>query len=321
VTKALITGIPGFAGSYLARALLDEGYEVYGTGLDGEPTDKLKGIISKIKITSLDLRDRESTEKLIKRVSPSYVYHLAGISSVGKSFEDPELTFQVNVLGTVNLLESLRTAPNLSKVVVVSSSDIYGVIDPKNLPISEDHPIRPVTPYGISKAAIDMLGYQYFKSYGLPIVRARAFNHTGPCQENGFVIPDFCSQVAEIEAGGLKPVMRVGNLESYRDISDVRDIVRGYKLLADKGEPGEAFNLCSGKAEKIQDLLKYVLGKSSTKITTESNPALMRPSETPRLIGDCTKAHRCISFVPKYNVHSTIDDTLEYWRDVVKRSR
>lgn len=318
--RAFITGIVGFAGSHLAAELLDCGYEVYGTQLPGESRDRLRGITGSISISSVDLTDHAATRRLVKRIKPDTVFHLAAISAVGYSFKNPRHTFDVNVTGTLNLLEALREVGTVKSIVVVTSSDIYGIVRPSDLPIRESTPLMPVTPYGVSKAAVDMLGYQYFKSYGLPVMRARAFNHTGPKQDQGFVVADFCRQAALIESGRLKPVLTVGNLDAKRDISDVRDIVRGYRLISENGKPGDAFNLCSGKSHRIKSILNKILKMISLDVSIKPNPKLMRPSEIPNLVGDSSKARRGVGYKTKYELTGTLEDTLSYWRQAVGRN-
>jgi GDP-4-dehydro-6-deoxy-D-mannose reductase len=318
--RALITGVAGFAGSHLAEELLRSRYQVYGTKLRGESKEKLRGFIKSLSVRDLDLRHLPSVRRLVRRVKPDVVFHLAAVSSVGLSFKTPQMTFEVNLLGTVNLLEALREIEAVSKVVVVTSSDVYGVISPSDLPLKESSPMAPVTPYGVSKAAVDMVGYQYFKSYGMPIVRIRAFNHTGPRQDRGFVVPDFCRQVALIESGKSRPLISVGNLKAERDISDVRDIVRGYRLLAEKGRDGYAYHLCSGKSYRIEDILNRILEISTDAIEIKPDPRLMRPSEIPRLLGDFSRARRAAGYKPTYELKDTLEDTLDYWRTAVRRS-
>ena len=318
--RALITGLPGFAGSHLAEELLNHKYKVYGTQLPGETHDKLKGFTSKLSLTDLDLRNKDKTEQYIHRIKPQYVFHLAAISSVPFSFEHPDLTFEINTVGTTNLLEALRKIDGVKKIIIVTSAVIYGIVKPSQMPLKEDTRMLPVSPYGVSKAAVDMLGYQYFKGHDLPIIRARAFNHTGPKQGLGFVVPDFCKQVAQIEAGKIKPVMEVGNLNAERDITDVRDIVTGYRLLAERGKPGEAYHLCSGRGERVRDILDWILDAATVKIKVTKDPKRMRPSDVPRLVGDYSKARRAVGYKPKYKLDSTVRDTLEYWRKEIRRS-
>ncbi len=319
--RALITGIAGFAGSHLAEELLKSGYRVYGTALGGESREKLRGFKSSVSIYDLDLLDLSATRRILRRAKPDVVFHLAAISSVGISFREPQKTISVNLLGTVNLLEALRDLDYVSRILIVTSSDVYGIIKPSDLPISETQSMVPVTPYGVSKAAVDMAAYQYFRSYDMPIIRARAFNHTGPKQNYGFVVPDFCRQVALIEAGRSSPVLSVGNLDAERDISDVRDIVRGYRLIAERGKAGEVYNLCSGRSHRIQEILDYVVGASSTKIDVRLSAGLMRPSEIPRLVGDFSKARRAVGYKPVYKFTDTLDVTLGYWRTAIRRRK
>jgi GDP-4-dehydro-6-deoxy-D-mannose reductase len=319
--RALVTGIVGFAGSHLASELLDSGYELFGTRLPGESKERLRGHAKLISISSVDLTDPAAAMKFVRRVKPDVVFHLAAISAVGFSFANPRQTFEVNVNGTVSLLEGLRHVGSAKSIVTVTSSDIYGVVKPSDLPIKETTPLQPVTPYGVSKAAVDMLSYQYFKSYGLPIVRARAFNHTGPMQTAGFVVPDFCKQAAMMEAGLMKPVLKVGNLDPKRDISDVRDIVRGYRLIAEKGKPGEVYNLCSGKSHRIEWILDYILNLISLDVKVVPDPKLARPSEIPNLIGDYAKAKRAVGYRPMFELTGTLQDTLSYWRKAVRRNK
>jgi len=318
--RALITGITGFAGSHLAENLLQSGYRVYGTKVKGEGKEKLRGFMTSVSVSDLELRDLPATRRLVRRIKPEVVFHLAAISSVGVSFEEPQLTLTVNLIGTVNLLEALRSVSTVKKILIVTSSDVYGVIRPSDLPLKEATPMNPVTPYGVSKAAADMIGFQYFKSYGMPIVRVRAFNHTGPKQNTGFVVPDFCRQVASIESGKSKPVVRVGNLGAERDISDVRDIVRGYRLIAERGREGDVYHLCSGKSHRIREILDRILRISTNSIEVRTNLKLMRPSENPRLVGDFSKARRVAGYKPTYKLTDTLSDTLDYWRTVVRRS-
>ncbi len=225
--RTLITGIAGFAGSHLADFLLAKGYKIYGTVLKEESLRNIDIIKDRINLYNCDIVDEERVNQVVKEVNPERVYHLVAQSSAGKSFGNPKLTFEVNVLGTVNLLEALRKycKKESLRILLVSSAEIYGVVAEKDLPISEEHPLRPISPYAASKAATDLIGYQYYHSYKLNIIRARAFNHTGPSQRETFVCASFAKQIAEIEKGLKEPVILVGNLETQRDFTDVRDIV------------------------------------------------------------------------------------------------
>jgi GDP-4-dehydro-6-deoxy-D-mannose reductase len=265
--------------------------------------------LSKCDVTRLDQFSR-----LVKRVKPDQVYHLAALTSVGWSFSHPLETIDTNIRGTLNLLEIVRNLKKPVKILVVGSSDIYGKVLPKEVPISEERPLLPVSPYGVSKAACDLLAYQYFKSYGIQVIRARSFNHSGPRQNTGFVIPDFAWQIARIEHRKQPPVLKVGNLSAKRDISDVRDVARAYLALMAKGEAGEAYNICSQKAYKIEHILRMLLALSKKRIKVEKDKEKNRPAEIPILLGNNKKIRKDTGWKPKINIQQTLEDTLNFWR-------
>jgi GDP-4-dehydro-6-deoxy-D-mannose reductase len=312
--KVLITGIAGFVGSHLAELLLKKGDEVFGICLACESLENIQEIKKDLHISNCDITDFDHFSRIIRRISPDETYHLAALSSVGKSFDQPKDTIEVNVSGTLNLLEILKNLRKEVRVLIVGSSDMYGIVKPKEVPITEEKPLLPVSPYGSSKAICDLLAYQYFKSYGVQAIRVRAFNHAGPRHGIGFVVPDFASQIAKIEAGILPPVMKVGNLSSKRDISDVRDIVRGYYLLMKKGKAGEAYNICSGKAYSIQNVLKVLLSLSKKKIKIKADEKRNRPAEIPILVGSNSKIRKTTGWQPKIPIEKTLEDTLNFWR-------
>ncbi|MFQ6031730.1 MAG: GDP-mannose 4,6-dehydratase [Candidatus Zixiibacteriota bacterium] len=312
--KVLITGIAGFVGSHLAELLLKKGEEVFGITLPGESLENIREIKKELHLTNGDITDFDRLTSIVRRINPDEIYHLAALSSVGKSFALPLDTVEVNIRGTLYLLEILRNTRKKARILIVGSSDMYGVVKPKDIPINEETPLLPVSPYGTSKAACDLLAYQFFKSYGVQTIRARAFNHTGPRQGIGFVVSDFASQVAKIEAGILPPVMKVGNLLSKRDISDVRDIVKGYRLLMKKGKPGEAYNICSGKAYSIKEVLRILICFSKKKIRVKIDEKKNRPAEIPVLAGDNSKMRKATGWKPKISIETTLEDTLNFWR-------
>jgi len=312
--KALITGIAGFVGSHLAELLVGKNYEVFGTCLACESLDNIQSLKKKITLDECDIKDFDQLSKLVKNILPDQIYHLAAFSSVGKSFEKPLKTLEVNLQGTLNLMEILRNSKKKIKLLLVGSADVYGKVEKKDLPIKETLPLNPVSPYGASKACADVLAYQYFKSYGVPVIRARSFNHTGPRQAKGFVIPDFASQIAQIEKGCAKPFIKVGNLEAERDISDVRDIINAYYLLMKKGKLGEVYNICSGKAYKIKYLLDYLLNLSEKEIKVVTSQNRKRPTDIPILLGDNSKIKKEIEWEPKVPIIKTLKDTLDFWR-------
>jgi len=313
--KVLITGIAGFAGSHLAELLLKRGNEVFGTRLAGESLDNIGPIRRRLHLSDCDITGYDHLLRVIKRIAPDRIYHLAALSSVGKSFSQPRKTIEDNVRGTLNLLEAVRNLRKPVRILVVGSSDIYGKVRPREVPITEEKPLLPVSPYGLSKAACDLLAYQYFESYGVPAVRARSFNHTGPRQSAGFVIPDFASQIAQIEAGLLPPVIKVGNLSSRRDLSDVRDVVRAYASLMRRGKPGRAYNICSRQAYRIRDVLKSLLALSKKRIKVEVDKDKYRPAEIPILQGDNSRIGKEAGWKPEIPMEKTLKDTLDFWRD------
>ena len=312
--KVLITGIAGFVGSHLAELLLKWGEEVFGICLPDESLENIRGIKKELHLTNCDITDFDRLSSVVKRTNPDEIYHLAALSSVGKSFSHPVDVIGVNIRGTLYLLETLRNMRKKVRILIVGSSDMYGVVKPKDIPITEEKPLLPVSPYGSSKAASDLLAYQFFKSYGVQAIRARAFNHAGPRQGIGFVVPDFASQIAKIEAGILPPVMKVGNLSSKRDISDVRDIVRGYRLLMKKGKAGKAYNICSGEAYSIKSVLKILVSLSKKKIKVKTDEKKNRPAEIPILMGDNSRTKRVTGWKPKISIAKTLEDTLNFWR-------
>lgn len=314
--KALITGMAGFAGSHLAENLLEHNYRIWGTALKGESLSNLKEIKKDVGVTRATLDDVDVLGRLISSFKPDIVFHLAALAAVGQSFSAPVKTMQVNLLGTVKLYELLRNKPFIEKVVFVSSADIFGPLPPEKMPIKPDYPLRPVSPYGASKAAADIVSHQYQRAFGLPIVRVRAFTHTGPRQQTGFAIPDFCSQIVAIEKRKrrAKGVIKVGDLSAKRDLSDVRDIVDGYRLAAEKGTPGESYILASGKADTVENFLQVLLDNSKARIEVKTDKKLLRPIEVPLLIGSISKARRELGYQPRIPIDKTLVDTLDYWR-------
>ncbi len=316
--KILITGIAGFVGSHLAEQLLKRKIEVFGIYLPGESLENIQKIKKDLRLFNCDLTHFDELSSLLKRIKPDQIYHLAALSSVGESFSRPLDTIENNIRGTLYLLETIRNLKKRIKILVAGSSDMYGKVLPKEVPITEERPLLPISPYGVSKAACDLLAYQYFKSYGVFAIRARAFNHTGPRQRTGFVIPDFASQIAKIEAGQMPPVLKVGNLSSKRDISDVRDVVRAYVSLMGKGRAGEAYNICSQEAYSIRSVLRILLSLSKKKIKVKVDKKKSRPAEIPILVGNNSKIRKAVGWKPKIPIEKMLEDTLNFWRRRVK---
>ncbi len=321
---AMITGIGGFVGMYLARYLLSQGLRVTGTVFTAEDKQNVRILtedpdcpVSEEDIEECDLRDSERITRLISEIRPHQIYHLAAVTFVPTSFEDPRMTFEINLLGTLNLFNALLRASPHSRVLCVSSADIYGLIEKSDLPIQETCPLRPLSPYAVSKASADLLGFQFAKTYGLHVVRARPFNHTGPGQSSRFVCSDFTRQVAEIETGKRDPVLLTGDLSARRDFSDVRDVVEAYFIALRSATPGEAYNICSGNAYSIEEILSMVLNFSRNHVEVRQSDEKMRPSDIEVTMGDNRKLREATGWGPKIPLEQTISDMLNDWRERV----
>lgn len=317
--KILITGISGFAGSFLAEQLLQSGENtIVGTVLSGTTSPNISHIQDKLQLISLNLLDAKAVEDSIVASQPDAIYHLAALTSPAQSFESPSETMTNNIAAQVNILEAVRKH-NLTqtRILIVSSAEIYGLVDQKDLPIDEETTFKPTNPYAVSKLAQDFLGLQYVLSYKLSIVRARPFNHIGPRQAPGFVVAKFARQIAEIEKGIIPPVLKVGNLDAKRDFTDVRDMVKAYELLLEKGNTGEVYNIGYGVSHGIKEIVEKLLAMSKTNITIEQDPALLRPADNPELVCDATKIKQLTGWEPTISLEQTLQDTLDYWRKIV----
>lgn len=312
--RILITGITGFAGSHLAELALDKGTEVFGTYRWRSRMDNIQHLLTKIRLIECDLRDAISVRNALKEAKPDWIFHLAAQSYVPTSWSAPGDTMHSNIIGTVNLFEAARHLDLDCRIQVAGSSEEYGFQYEHELPIREENPLRPLSPYAVSKVAQDLLGWQYHKSYNMFIVRTRAFNHSGPRRPEQFVDSGFAWQIARIEAGLQEPVVYVGNLEAKRDFTDVRDIVRAYWLALEKGEPGEVYNIASGKAWGIQEVLNMLLSMATVPIEVRIDPARLRPSDVPVLIGDASKFKAKTGWQPQIPYEQTLRDMLDYWR-------
>ncbi len=316
--RLLITGITGFVGSHMAEYAIKRGAEVIGAARWRSRTENIEHLRGKIRLVECDLRDTASVRRLLAASAPTHVIHLAAQSFVGASWHMPAETLSTNMTGQVNLLEGVREIASPPRFLVIGTSEEYGLVYPDELPIRETNPLRPLSPYAVSKVGQDLMGFQYFQSYGLPTIRTRAFNHEGPRRGDVFVTSNFAKQVAEIEAGLHDPVIDVGDLTPRRDYSDVRDIVRGYWMLLERGEPGEVYNLCSGRTWAIQQVLEFYLDRSRTKgISVRVDPARLRPSDVMVLEGDPSKIHKALGWQAEIPFEQTLTDLLEYWRQRV----
>jgi GDP-4-dehydro-6-deoxy-D-mannose reductase len=263
---------------------------------------------------AVDLRDAEAARQLIEQVRPDRIYHLAGQAFVGDSWSRPWDTIETNMRAQVNLLEAVVAAGLTPRILVVGSAEEYGRVDPQSLPIAEDSPLLPDSPYALSKIGQDLLGLQYHLSHGLPIVRVRPFNHIGPRQNHRFVAPAFASQIAAIEAGQQPPVLQVGNLSARRDFTDVRDMARAYALAVESGAAGQVYNVGSGRSWSVQELLAVLLSFATVSIRVELDPARLRPIDVPDLVAQARKFKQRTGWEPQISFEQSLRDLLDYER-------
>lgn len=318
MSKILITGISGFVGSYLAELFLTQkNAELYGSYLTVASLTNIVHIQDKIKLIQLDLQDKKKVEEVIAKIAPDYIFHLAALSSPGDSFNNAEEVIVNNIVTEIHVLDAVRQK-NLTKckILIVSSGDVYGIASKKNVPMDENTELMPGNPYAVSKIAQDFVALQYFLSYKMNIVRVRPFNHIGPRQSPGFVVAAFAKKIAEIEKGE-KPIISVGNLESKRDFTDVRDVVRAYSLVIDKGVVGDVYNIGSGVSYTIQEILEKLLSQTSQKVTIQKDASLYRPSDSLDKICDNTKVTKITGWIPRISLEDSLKDTLDYWRNIV----
>lgn len=316
--KALITGISGFAGTFLAEHLVLKKFEVLGAYLQEASLVNLGETKEKISLLKLDLSDKNSVFDFIKQNKPDYVFHLAALTSPSDSFEDPYTTIQNNISAQLNILEALRKL-NLenTKILIVSSAEIYGLVDKKDLPIDENTSFNPTNPYAVSKLTQDFLGLQYFLSYKLKTIRVRPFNHIGPRQGDKFVVSSFAKKIAEIEKGKRQPILTVGNLKSKRDFTDVRDMVKAYLLSLENGTPGDVYNLGSGKSYEISEVLDKLLSLTKATIEVKEDKSLLRPIDNPESVCNYDKFFKISGWKPEISIDQTLSDTLDYWRNII----
>lgn len=317
--KVLVTGATGFAGGYLCEYLLNEEGKYDITGIYSREESLQKSPVkNKIKFRKLDLGNFEPLYSLVNELKPEYIYHLAGSSAPRDSFSDPIGVMHNNYEAQINLFEAVKKAGLISaKILITSSGDIYGKHDPRDLPLNENSVMHPVSPYAVSKIAQDFAGYQYFYAYKMNIIIARPFNHIGPRQDSRFVIPDFSKQIALIEANKEENVMKVGNLTAKRDFTDVRDIVRAYSMLIERGQSGEAYNIGSGRSLSIRQMLDLLVGFSSSQIRLVDDKTKYRPGDIADMVCDSAKMYKTTGWKPEINIKKTLQDTLDYWRKIV----
>ena len=313
--RVLITGFTGFVGSHLADYLVARGdVEVFGTYRWRSRMENVEHLRGRVQMVECDLREAVLTRHVIRDVRPDRVFHLAAQSYVPTSWLTPGETLGGNVLGQLNLFEAVRELDRPTRIQVAGSSEEYGLVLPGDVPIREESPLRPLSPYGVSKVAQDLLAYQYWQSYRLHVVRTRGFNHTGPRRGEVFVTSNFARQIAEIEKGLREPVVMVGNLDSVRDFTDVRDMVQAYWLALEKGVPGEVYNICSGRGHTARQVLDILLDLAHVQVTVQEDPARMRPSDVTLLVGDCSKFQGVTGWRPTIPFEVTLKDLLDHWR-------
>lgn len=316
--RVLITGMNGFAGSHLADFLLTQSnVELIGAGIGS--VENIAHLGKQVRFIEGNLTDPQFVRSLLTDANPERIYHLAGQAFPPTSWKDPWGTIEINLRSQVNLLQIAADLKLEARILVIGSIDEYGRVEPREMPIVEKTPLKPDSPYGVSKIAQDFLGLQYYFSHGLPIVRVRPSNHIGPRQNEQFVTSNFAKQIAEIENGAQPPVVRVGNLTPHRDFTDVRDMVRAYMLALERGNPGDVYNIGSERAYPIQQVLDLLVQSSRVPIRVEQDPARFRPSDTPTMYYSTEKFRTQTGWKPMIPLEQSLRDILDYWRDRVSR--
>ncbi|MBA7506733.1 GDP-6-deoxy-D-mannose reductase [subsurface metagenome] len=320
--RTLITGIAGFTGIHLAEYLLSkerdsDNIDLYGIDIVRDVSKDAQLVLDKAKVLTCDILDEEEMKKTVGEIKPDRIFHLAGLTFDPNSHRSPEKFYIINVFGTINLLEAVKQLKISPLIHIACSSAEYGLILENENPVTETNYFRPISPYGISKLAQDMVGYQYYKNYGLKIIRTRAFNIPGPGEKENFVCSDFARQIALIEKGKQEAIIYVGNLEAKRDFVDIRDVVKAYWLVSDKGISGEVYNICSAKAYSIAEMLDILLQMAKKDIVIKQDPKRMRPSDIPLQIGSFEKLHKQTGWKPIISLEETLKDLLNYWRQKV----
>jgi len=314
--RILVTGATGFAGKHLIQLAAFRRHSVVGTHVSKSPHTP----IGNCSLARCDLRNSSAIRELVAQVRPDRVYHLAARSSVTQSYGNARAVYETNFWGTYNLLEALRENAPKARVLIVGSGHCYGFVRPRDLPVAETHALSSHSPYATSKAAADLLGYQFFAGHEMHIVRARPFNHTGPGQTAAFVCSDFARQVAAIELGMAVPEIKVGSLSVQRDFSDVRDVVRAYHLLLERGTAGEAYNIASGRSYSIGFILRTLVSFCTRRVKVVVTNDRLRHVEERKLFGNTTKLRRSTNWEPRYRIEETLHDLIEYWKEELGNS-
>lgn len=302
--KALITGSSGFIGSHLITELKTNGYNVVKCDLRCSDDS-----------ISLDIMNQEMIQDIIEEQTPDIIINMAGQANVGLSWKKPQLTFQLNTVGLINILEAVKNVNPMIRVIAIGSSDEYGKLKDRGINVTEDIPVNPISPYAISKYAQEMFSQLYVKSYGMDICMARLFNLGGSGQSKGYMISDFSSGIAEVESG-KRQFVTVGNLDSARDFTHVKDACKAVRLIAEKGHSGEIYNICSGLTHKAQEVLDMLVSMANMPIVIKQDPSLIRPSDTPVVCGNHDKLTAHTGWMPNKSLYEILSDALEYWRNV-----
>lgn len=313
--KVLITGVEGFAGSHLAQWVLDQQAVVHGTVYPSASQRNIEGL-KNLHVHPLDILDQDRLSSLVKQVKPGYIFHLAGQSNVAASTRLADQTLRTNVMGNFNIIEAVRKNARKPRLLIVGSANEYGKVASKDLPITEQYPLNPDNPYAVSKVCQELMGRYYATHDDLDIVTVRPFNHIGPRQALGFVCSDFAHQLVQIERKEKPPLMEVGNLNVYRDFTDVRDMVRGYWLALAKGKKGGLYNLCSGRYYSIKSLLNSMIAMTGCKVEIKIKAGMIRSNENRYFYGDCSKFQKITKWKTQIPMEETLRDILDYWRGV-----
>lgn len=321
MTNVLITGVTGMAGSHLAEFCLANvpNAKVYGVKRWRSQMNNVEHLVDQVNLIDCELTDAFAVSNLIEATKPDFIFHLAAQSFVPESWNSPAATIANNTAMQLNIFEAVRRQGLKPRIQVALSSEEYGKVLEHELPITENNPLRPLSPYAVSKVTQDMLAYQYNQSYGLHVVRTRGFNHEGPRRGDVFVTSNFAKQIAQIELGIKPPVLHVGNLQAKRDWTDVRDMVRGYWMALQSCTPGEDYVICSGVTRTIQEMLDLLLTMSNVKIEVKVDPARLRPSDVEVLWGDCSKFKKATGWDTTISFEKMMGDLLDYWRVELRR--
>lgn len=305
--KVIITGCEGFIGSHLINELDNNGYELINCDIKSDNSSVIK----------MDITNYDSVVEVIKKNKPDAIVNMAGQANVGLSWKKPQMTFVLNTVGLINILEAVKEIDSNIKIVAMGSSDEYGSLKENGVNVTEDIPINPMNPYAISKQSQELMSRLYVKNYGMNVCMIRQFNLGGPGQSRGFMIPDFASGIVEVELG-KKEYLSVGNLESARDFTHVRDACRAIRLIVEKGYPGEIYNICSGHSYKTQEILDKLIAMSNKDIVVKQDSSRMRPSDTPVVCGNHDKLTKHTGWEPKLKLDDILSETLSYWRKYYK---